>query len=107
MNCQSIWGKSKVIEVTVNSAGTDILICTETHIDSSIKNSEILPLQFQSQVSRRDRTGSGGSGSGGTLIAVRDSLLAEPLNDIGNNWENKSEICWMEIMLQRKKSLIT
>ena len=70
----------------VERTATDILICTETHIDPSIKNCELLPPEF-SQVSRKDRVDSGG---GGTLIAVRDSIMTVPLDDLNDNWKNKA-----------------
>ena len=102
MNCQGIISKKEVIAELLSSTNTDILICSETHIDRTIQNNEFLPKTFTQQVSRKDRTGSGG---GGTLIAVRDTLLAEPMDNLGINAGTHAELCWMEIILPHNKTL--
>ena len=70
INCQSIkgYGKQGLLENIMYSTQADIVIGTESWLDSSVKSSEVFPPHFKSY--RRDR--SDGKG-GGVFILVSDS----------------------------------
>lgn len=67
-------GKNSCFQDTVLANQFDIIALTETWLNSSISNYEILPLGYK--IFRKDReTGRRG---GGVLLAVKDSLSTEP-----------------------------
>ena len=61
--------KGKTTELHFVTADSDIICLTETHLDCSIPNSNVLSLDHRT-VFRRDRNSYGG----GILIAVGDQL---------------------------------
>ena len=74
MNIQSLKKKGKQIEAIIESTEPDIIIGTETWLDSNIKSSEIIPDYFQYDMERRDRPK---DPHGGVMIAAKQSLQLE------------------------------
>jgi len=74
----------------LDSTKPDIIIGTETWLDSSIKSSEIFPRGYK--IIRKDRVGSGG---GGVLIAVASELNCEEVPELDTN----CEIIWVKLTL--------
>ena len=48
INFQSIWGKKEIFTKMLYSSNTDIVLCTETHLNPSIKDCEFLPKGYES-----------------------------------------------------------
>ena len=69
INCNSIAGKH-LVEYT----DPDVLIMTETKLDSSISTAEFLPPGYQGQI-RKDRTRSGG----GVMLAFKSCSSVEEI----------------------------
>ena len=61
-----------MLEALIESSKPDIILGTETWLDSSIKSSEILPPYLNYDIERRDRPS---DPHGGVLIAARNELL--------------------------------
>ena len=70
INFQSIWGKKEFLQKTLYDHNIDIVIGSETHIDPSISNSEIIPKGYTAF--RNDRSDSWG----GVIIIVKETLSA-------------------------------
>jgi hypothetical protein len=62
-------GKSNEFQILAHEF--DLLCFTETHLDASFTNNQLLPVSMKMQIHRNDRNQFGG----GVLVAVRDSLL--------------------------------
>ena len=91
VNCRSLKSIEKQICMMdlIETHKPDIICATETHLNSSISNSEILPPDFSETTYRRDRNERGG----GVLIAVHKSILASDEPSLDTN----SEIKWVKI----------
>ena len=68
INFRSIRGKVASLQTFTDQNDTDIIIGSESWLDSSILSAEIFPSHFQ--VFRKDRNSCGG----GVFIAVKDSI---------------------------------
>ena len=68
INFQSIWGKKETFSNILHKSNTDIVLCTETHLDPAIKDSEFIPEGYESY--RSDRM----DGWGGVMIIYKESL---------------------------------
>ena len=55
INFQSLRKKGNLLEALIESSKPDIILGTETWLDSSIKSSEILPPYLNYDIERRDR----------------------------------------------------
>ena len=75
MHEASSTNKSSKLDLAIAAQGYDIIILTETHLDSSIPDGGIFPSNYS--VFRRDRKLNGRYG-GGVLIATRDHIKAVP-----------------------------
>jgi len=69
INFQSIWGKKEQLTKRLYDHDIDVVIGSETHIDPSIKDSEIIPKGYTAF--RNDRTN---KECGGVIIIVRKNL---------------------------------
>ena len=74
-NARSIVNKTSRLELDIPSSSCDIITLTETHLDDSISDGEILPATYT--VFRRARKINGLSGVG-VLIATRDYIKTLP-----------------------------
>ena len=74
-NARSIDNKTSKLELEIAASRYDIIALTETHLDNSISDAEILPSNFT--VFRRDRRVNGRHG-GGVLIAMQEHIKAVP-----------------------------
>ena len=80
----------------------DIIHLTETHLDKSIKTSEILDPDFY-EVQRKDRNFTEGHEGGGVLNAVHKDLIASGEANLDTN----CEIAWTKLQLKGSKPLYT
>ena len=80
------------LELDIAASRYDIIALTETHLDNSISDSEILPNNYL--VFRRDRRSNGRRG-GGVLIAVSDHIKAIPRESL----QSESEFIFIYILL--------
>ena len=71
INFQSLSKKGKLLEVLIDSTDPDIILGTETWLDSNIKSSEIIPEEMKYDIERRDRPT---DPHGGVLIAAKQQL---------------------------------
>ena len=74
-NSRSIVNKTSKLELNIATSCYDIIVLTETHLDNSVSDGEILPSKYT--VFRRDRKLNGCHG-GGVLIATRDHIKVVP-----------------------------
>jgi hypothetical protein len=72
INFQSLRKKGNLLEALIESSKPDIILGTETWLDSNIKSSDILPPYLNYDIERRDRPS---DPHGGVLIAARNELL--------------------------------
>ena len=89
MNFQSIKMKHCRLSNVLESVKPDIVIGTETWLDSNIKDSEIFPNGYKPH--RKDRTANGG----GVLIAVKEEYNSEDVPE----FDTSCEIIWARIKL--------
>eukprot|EP00111_Clytia_hemisphaerica_P019322 TCONS_00057045-protein len=71
VNFQSIWGKKENLQKLLYDHNIDVVLGSETHIDPSIGDSDILPNGYRAF--RNDRLHKSG---GGVIIIVKNSLFA-------------------------------
>ena len=71
INFQSLRRKGKLLETVIDDVDPDIIIGTETWLDSSIASSEIIPGSLEYEIHRRDMPG---DPHGGVLIAAKKFL---------------------------------
>lgn len=83
--------QSSTLDLTIAALGYDIIVLTETHLDSSIPDSEIFPSNYS--VFRWDRKLNGCHG-GGVLIATRDHIKAV-LHDTP---QNESKFIFIDLL---------
>lgn len=74
----------------------DVILATETWLDPSVTNSQILPSCFN--VYRKDRENRTG---GGVLIAIHNKFLSSEMPDL----DTDAEIIWASIQQQGNKEL--
>ena len=75
----------------------DIIIGTETHLDSSVNSSELFPSNYS--VIRKDRNFD--NSKGGVLIAMKDDLIGTHRTDL----DTKCEIVWVTIKIQGSNNI--
>lgn len=76
-NCSGIRGKIKNLYLDAKSSNFDVLVLTETWLNDSFKNEEILDNKWTIFRKDRDYNATGLSRGGGVLIAVKSPLSAE------------------------------
>ena len=96
INCQSVWAKRLELAHLIESTNPDIIIGTESWLNSDISNNSVFPTD-KYNVIRRDR----GSRGGGVFILTENSLNATHEEDL----ETECEITWCKIHLQRQKQI--
>ena len=74
INFQSLWNKRVKLSNIISECDNDIILGTETWLDESIQNSELLLSDYDNF--RRDRPTRGG----GVLVAIKKSLLSEHIS---------------------------
>ena len=89
MNFQSIKMKQCRLSNVLESVKPDIVIGTETWLDSNFKDSEIFPSGYK--LHRKNRTANGG----GVLIAVKEEYNSEDVPEL----DTSCEIIWARIKL--------
>ncbi|XP_072022667.1 uncharacterized protein [Amphiura filiformis] len=101
VNFQSIRGKTAELAVCLEVNDPDLVIGTETWIDSNVESSELFPSNYQ--VIRKDRTVySDGKVYGGVLIAIKNDIIALHRVDL----DTECEIVWAQIEIIGAKSII-
>ena len=95
MNCRSICNKAVELENLIQSVDVDIIIGTESWLNSSIKSSEIFPSNMN--ILRKDREGSKG---GGVFIAVSDKYIVSHQRQL----ETGCELLWIKLETTGNKS---
>ncbi|KAL8618799.1 hypothetical protein ACOMHN_000227 [Nucella lapillus] len=97
INFRSVTGKKAELSHLLDSVKPDILIGTETHLDSDIKDSEIIDKKHGYRVYRKDRV----RGGGGVLILVKETL-----NSMENpEFETTCEALWVTVKIKGRRSL--
>ena len=95
---RSIVNKTSRLELDIASSSYDIITLTETHLDDSISDGEILPSNYT--VFRRDRKIKGRSG-GGVLIATRDYIKSVPRDTS----QYDSEFTFVDLLLSHNRKV--
>lgn len=97
-NARSIVNKSSKLDLAIAALGYDIIVLTETHLDSSIPDGEIFPSNYS--VFRRDRKLNGRHG-GGVLIATREHIKAVPRDTT----QNDSEFIFVDLLFSYNRKV--
>ena len=87
--------KSTQLKATIHYSNPDIIFLVETKLDSNYQTYSFLPPNYVAI--RKDRNAHGG----GVLIAFRDDITAESLDNLNSN----CEIVWTKIHFARNKSI--
>jgi len=98
VNANGLRNKLATLETACNYIKPDILVISETKIDSNILNQEILPAQFTGNCFRRDRTLHGG----GVLLAVREGINC---SHVDTPAVKDSEQVWAKVLIANKPDL--
>ena len=87
--------KATQLKATIHYSNPDIIFLVETKLDSNYQTYSFLPPNYEAI--RKDRNAHGG----GVLIAFRDDITAESLDNLNSN----CEIVWTKIHFARNKSI--
>ena len=87
--------KATQLKATIHYSNKDIIFLVETKLDSNYQTYSFLPPNYVAI--RKDRNAHGG----GVLIAFRDDITAESLDNLNSN----CEIVWTKIRFARNKSI--
>ena len=98
INFQSCRNKTQELEHLINSVKPDVIIGTETWLNSTINSNEIIKSALGFNVYRKDRPN---KSYGGVLIAVTNNLISSVVTDL----DTDCEILWVQIDLIGTKSL--
>jgi hypothetical protein len=96
VNCQSIWAKRLEFAQLVESTNPDIILGTESWLNSDITDNSVFPTD-KYNVIRRDRKSRGG----GVFILTERSLDATHEDTL----ETECEITWCKIHLHHRKQI--
>ena len=94
-NFQSIWEKKELLEIELKSSNVDIVIGSETHLDSCINDSEVIPGNYVCY--RRDRS----DAYGGVILIVKKELIAEKVLS-----SNNSELIAIKVQCHGKPLIV-
>lgn len=99
VNFNSIRDKQQLLEVSTNYLKPDVIIGCETKITKDIKNTEILPPEYQKNenVFRKDRNEFGG----GVILAFREGLVASQIEAP----ESDAEEVWAQVQIKNQPPL--
>ena len=95
INCRSVANKKVELDNLIHSTNADIVLGTESWLNSSIRSSEIFPANMN--VFRRDKLGSNG---GGVFIAISDKYIVSHQPQL----ETNCEITWVKLETPGNKS---
>ena len=95
INCQSLRGKSAAFAAVVDYVKPDVIIGTESWLDSSIHNSEVFPPNLI--VHRKDRNLNGG----GVFVAVNNNYNTSSVAEGDSN----SEVMWAKVELEDSQNM--
>ena len=102
LNFQSIKNKKPELDLLLDTTKPDVIIGTETWLDSSISSSEYFPAG-RYNVYRRDRPpNSKGQSHGGVLIAINSEFDSTEVNSL----QTDCEIVWVELTIQNSRKLL-
>ena len=93
INYQSIKRKQHLVQNVIASTIPDIVIGTETWLDSTIKNDEIFPDGYK--IYRKDRKN---QVSGGVMMAIKNDIISDEVEDLTP--DSKCEIIWAKIEIK-------
>ncbi|XP_072014731.1 uncharacterized protein [Amphiura filiformis] len=101
INFLSLRGKTAELAVCLDNHQPDLVIGTESWLDDSISNAEIVPPNYN--VVRKDRQGDvGPEGHGGVFIAYKADLIAAHRLDL----DADAEIVWIQLELVGSKTVL-
>ena len=97
INCRSLRSKEKqnFLKSIIEHEKPDIICGQESHLDKTIKSSEVFPDNYT--IERNDRT----LGGGGVFIATKDDLIVSEQPQL----DTSCEIQWVKLELQGKSPL--
>jgi hypothetical protein len=95
VNCQSLRGKSQSLETATEYIKPDLILGTESWLDSTVKDSEVFPSNYT--VYRNDRNLNGG----GVFVAVKSCFNSSAVPEV----ESNAEIVWAKIQLQSSEDM--
>jgi len=100
LNAQSLNShvKKDQLHAILDQVKPDIVVATETWLSSEVLSSEIIPLELNYEIYRRDR----GSRGGGVLVLVSNKFLSSRVDQ----YETNCEIVWVKVELQGSKPLL-
>ncbi|KAL8610878.1 hypothetical protein ACOMHN_056733 [Nucella lapillus] len=90
-------GKKAELQNLIDSTKPDIIIGTETWLDSKFQSSELFPQQYTTFRHDRDRYG------GGVLIAVANHLVSQEVEELS---VEGCELIWVKISLKGRRKLL-
>ena len=100
LNVNDLLSKFSQIELLLVECKFDVFAITETHLNSKIRDEEILIAGYS--VERPDRKGKGG---GGCLIYYKDNLTVVPFSDYIDEFR-EVESAWIEVNIISQKFLL-
>ena len=83
------------LKATIHYSNPDIIFLVETKLDSNYQTYSFLPPNYVAIIKDRNAHG------GGVLIAFRDDITAESLDNLNSN----CELVWTQIHFARNKSI--
>ena len=98
-NARSIVNKVAKLQLELTNSQADIVILTETHLDCSISDAEVLGSDYT--VYRKDRAGNGARHGGGVLIATKKGMISSTRE----HQDLSSELLFVDIITDGEKKL--
>ena len=95
INFQSIKSKQGLVKNLIKSTKPDIVIGTETWINTTVTDNQIFPQNYK--LYRKDRNMQGG----GVFIAISNDILSTPVTEL----QTDCEIIWAKISLVGRKDM--
>ena len=97
VNFWSILSKKADLLYLIETAHPDIIVATETWLDGSITNNEVIPENLNYKIYRKDRN----DGYGGVLLAISSCLQSFPAPEL----DSAAEMVMAKISIQCCKDL--
>ena len=101
LNCQSMKKKPE-LDLLLDTTKPDVIIGTETWLDSSISSSEYFPANRYTVYRRDIPPNSKGQSHGGVLIAINSEFYSTEINSL----QTDCEIVWVELTSQNSRKLL-
>ena len=99
INFEGLCNKTADLAVCIETYDPDIIIGTETHLDSSVNSSELFPDSYA--VFRKDRCFGINQKRGGVLIALKNDIIGTHRIDL----DTKCELIWVTVKIQGAKDV--